>query len=280
MKHKKIIALTATLVLSFGVCAGCGNQKAAEDTTATAMEQEPTDVIVIGSSVSVEIEGKNETESSETESDMESASETDQGSPIPETIAEESKVTLSEFGGSETKIRGKETDIEALWKNPFSLQISVNDVVMALPAPVQQMLDAGFIFPTNLEDTLAADSTSTFRMESASGDTILITLVNTTQEELPLEDCTLSFLMLDQNSAENTEITLPGGITYGTSEAVVRKFMGVEPNDEIIDDGVTHLTYYKNGDPQEFADWIEFQFEDGGLTAVLMQVNAYGGYQA
>ncbi|MBQ7433470.1 MAG: hypothetical protein IJV50_08470 [Lachnospiraceae bacterium] len=230
MKHKKIIALTATLVLSFGVCAGCGNQKAAENTTVTAMEQEPTDVTVIGSSVSVELEGENEIESS--------------------------------------------------WENPFSFQVSVNDVVMALPAPVQQMLDAGFIFPTNLEDTLAADSTSTFRMESTSGDTILITLVNTTQEELPLEDCTLSFLMLDQNSAENTEIALTDDITYGTSEAVVRKFMGVEPNDEIIDDGVTHLTYHKNGDPQEFADWIEFQFEDGGLTAVLMQVNAYGGYQA
>ena len=256
MKHTKIIALTATLALSLCACAGCGHKKAVDATTATA--QETVDVTVIGTSEEFTEEGETETgsvsvTSTETESDMESASEADQESPIPETDAEE---------------------------DPFSFQISVNDVVMALPAPAQQMLDAGFIFPTNLEDTLAADSTSTFRMESASGDRIMVTLANTTQKELPLKDCTICFLMADQSSAGNTEIALPGGITYGTSEAVVRKFMGVEPNDEIIDDGVTHLTYHKNGDPQEFADWIEFQFEDGGLTAILMQVNAYGGYQA
>ena len=276
MKYKKIMALTATLALSLCACAGCGHKKAADATTATA--QETTDVTLIGTSGTHTAEGEIETESvsvasTESASDTESTSGVDQESPVPETDAEESGDATSESGA-------KDTGTENAWENPFSFQISVNDVVMALPAPAQQMLDAGFTFPTNLEDTLAPDSTSTFRMESPSGDRIMVTLANTTQKELPLKDCTICFLMADKSSAGNTEIAFSGGITYGTSEKSVRNFMGVEPNDEMIDDGVTHLTYHKNGDPQEFADWMEFQFADGKLIAILMQANAYGGYQA
>lgn len=276
MKYKKIMALTATLALSLCACAGCGHKKAADATTATA--QETTDVTLIGTSGTHTAEGETETESvsvasTESASDTESTSGVDQESPVPETDAEESGDATSESGA-------KDTGTENAWENPFSFQISVNDVVMALPAPAQQMLDAGFTFPTNVEETLEADSTSTFRMESPSGDRIMVTLANPTSKARDLKDCTICFLMADQSSAENTKITLPGDITYGASEQSVRNFIGVEPNDEIIDDGVTHLTYHKNGDPQEFANWMEFQFADGKLIAILMQVNAYGGYQA
>ena len=273
MKRTKIIARTATLALTFCACAGCSHKRMEGNTL-----QEMADVTVIGTTEPCITE--NETAVSAAAS-TESAERQEKAWFRSETKGEDDKETIRPETEDKDELtnESQETEGERTWEDPFSFQIAVNDVILALPAPAQQMLEAGFAFPVNVEETLEADSTSTLRMESESGARIMVTLANTTSKALPLKDCTICFLMADQSSTGDAKIAFPGEITYGTQEKEVRKIMAVAPNEEQIDDGVTHLTYQKNGDPQAFADWMEFQFSDGFLTAILIQTNAYGGYQ-
>ncbi len=153
--------------------------------------------------------------------------------------------------------------------------MTINDVTLELPGSVQPLLDAGWVFKDEADETrmLAPGEQASFIDMINEYGTISVTLVNQGLNTQPVADCTLTMVGVYNSSLNNNYLgetgnscTLSNGLTLGTStlEDLSVACPGAV-KDDILED-----TYVREDEISE----EEYTFDaDGVLRSVYLRVS-------
>ncbi len=152
----------------------------------------------------------------------------------------------------------------ALGNNPFAFRLRLNGQVLALPAPVADLLAAGWEAALPADALLPAQTTldTTLTLE---GWEIAIQLANLEAEALPWQACSVIRLALEE--AASPTIELPGGFGWRSGLQALLEACGV------LDKDATDTTLSYTTSPQS---GLAFTFDTKGLLVGLAMWNRTG----
>jgi|GEM_PF-6332486 len=161
---------------------------------------------------------------------------------------------------SETKLSDKLSDA----------QIQINGDIYTVPCTFQDFFDNGWTAKEDVENREAAHlSGGSVAMEN--GDSYLVvSFSNTSGEKKMAADCPIDQISINAEYNPNTEMMMPGGITFGVGIEDLKTAYG-EPDDEYLGSYYTQLTYELIGDPGSMVaqNYILFTvYDNDGLVGI------------
>lgn len=153
-------------------------------------------------------------------------------------------------------------------------KVQMNDTVLTFPCEIAELEEAGVKLDKEYmpEDCVVdAGEYELAYFEDAAGDTVLIDLVNTTDEPLRITECVAGGITVDEYGLENGGLTVffPGGIRLGMAKEDILKIYG--ETDDVYEGSALHMyTWYSS----DYKGWCEIDLNaDTGLVTSMTMKN-------
>lgn len=187
--------------------------------------------------------------------------------------------TATEAGVSEgihSEVEGaapQSAELGASW-NSYTVQI--NDKVLTLPCTIADLESTGLQFdekslPKDYE--IEAGDYQNAWLKDDSKNTIMVDLINTSEQEKEAKDCLVGGIYVEQYSLknENLKVTFPGGIELGTSLDAVLTTYG-EPTQKTEGDLVHVYDWYEDG---SYYNSCEIDTNSTDRTVTMMGISRF-----
>lgn len=154
-----------------------------------------------------------------------------------------------------------------------SYTVQVNDTVITLPCTIADLEAAGVKMDTEYTPSDYIVNAGEYELawfESASGDSIMVDMINTGSDPKEVKDCLVGSVYADAYSMTEGDLTVifPGGIQIGTSEADLLAAYGEA--DDVYEDEEYGNSYYWYGDDDMFASGFNASIDpETGLVESL-----------
>lgn len=164
-----------------------------------------------------------------------------------------------------------ETD-KALGDTWESYTVQINDTVITLPCSMADLEEAGVTLDTEYTPEDYVVNAGEFELawfEDASGDSIMVDMINTGEKAAAIRDCQVSSICAEAYSLSNgsLKVIFPGGIQVGSTEADLLAAYG-QPDDTYEDEeyGNSHFWY---GDGSYMSSCNASITPDSGLVEMI-----------
>lgn len=153
-------------------------------------------------------------------------------------------------------------------------KVQMNDTVLAFPCEIAELEAAGVKLDKEYmpeECMVDAGEYELAYFEDTAGNTVLIDLVNTTEEPLRVTECVAGGITVDEYGLENGGLTVffPGGISLGMTKEDILKIYG--ETDDVYEGSALHMyTWYSS----DYKGWCEIDLDaDTGLVTSMTMKN-------
>lgn len=159
-------------------------------------------------------------------------------------------------------------DSTSLSSDPFEFEFALDDSLLTLPTMAENILDIGLSFGEKPSSQLANSATLQTTMQWANAPTVTLTLSNHSGSSASLSKATVTAIQLVQTDATKHNVTLSGGLSFGSTSENVKAVFGRDPDQSSTDsDGSLHWIFLLNPNSKSR---YEFVFKNDTATQITM----------
>lgn len=223
MKRRMLILL---LSLSCVMATACGSKEAANE-------------------VELSKEESAETEAEEPEEEAEPEEETEVEEEVEEEAPEATEEPAEEPEEEKAKEKKEVTVPSELSDDIYSFQVSIDGTVYQFPMWYYEFEALGWEYDGDPTETLSSNQYTTTQVWKKDGITVYTSFANLSINSVPFSESMVAGITLDKFYLEDSdmEIVLPGGITWGVSNADDIKAAYGDPTSDYDGDLYYQMTY-------------------------------------
>ena len=199
--------------------------------------------------------------------------------PATESAGASSTGIPGDVGGASPEDGSEDRELST---DPLSFQLAVEGIVVQLPCTVADLQESLGLVLAGSDDGLVLESghetvVTLYRGDPADDVRVSMSVYNTSDAELPIEECALSSIIFSTNSFAGVEVELPGSLALGAStlgEALAA--WGVPSECRRADGSAKSMVRHRDEGPGDPCRCIDLWFEDGILSEVDFELGYAG----